>query len=502
MEHETYLGHCSRTLTWLCQFLRDAKPSDLPEQLATKWAQNLLAYWPFEDLGVWLSHSPSHSFSHSFASAFFRGERLKPSSLLELSSEGVLTNALRTGVAVVAEPEESLPVMFEDGAFPVRVLLVPLRGVSRVKLGVVVATFNPETIPGGEFGALEFLKAAVMILGTLLEKFAEQNLRLESLKAQLKSLSGLLCNRNAAMEPFLPDSCIVQKLASSGLPVLIVGESGTGKTTLARRLHELSQRKDGPFIVVDVESLPPEDVEEELFGSEGDPLRYGKLELVRGGTLVLEGLGALPLGVQSKLVDFLENKRFAKKDGRDVLDADVRIVGTAEHDLEQDLKEGRIRPELYYRLSAAKLHLSPLREKKSEVGRLVEGIVQSLSERYGQEKRPSRELLACVARYPWPGNLRQLHAVLEYAFVMADEVVEVGHLPVEIQEASQGKKRGRREQVFMGARRVEDKDFGEINRVLARNRWVLSKAARELGITRRQLEYRVKKFNLWPKEEG
>jgi len=98
--------------------------------------------------------------------------------------------------------------------------------------------------------------------------------------------------------------------------------------------------------------------------------------------------------------------------------------------------------------------------------------------------------------------LRQLHAVLEYAFVMADEVVDLGHLPVEIQEAFQGKKRGSRKQVLMGAGRVKDEDFGEINRALARNRWVLSKAARELGITRRQLEYRVKKFNLWPKEES
>lgn len=498
MEREAYLGHCNRTLTWLCQFLRDVNPSDLPERLATKWAQNLLAYWPFEDLGIWLSYSSSHS----FASAFFHGERLKPASRLELSSEGILANALRTGVAVVAEPEESLPLMFKDGDAPIRVLLMPIRGASRVKLGVVVATFSPETIPGGEFGALEFLKAAVVILGTLLEKFAEQNLRLESLKVQLKSLGGMLCNRNATLEPFLPDSCIVQKLASSGLPVLIVGESGTGKTTLARRLHELSQRKDEPFLVLDVENLPPEDVEEELFGSEGDPLRYGKLELACGGTLVLEGVGALPLGVQAKLVDLLEHKRFAKKDGQDVLDADVRIVGTAEHDLEQDLKEGRIRPELYYRLNAAKLHLLPLRERKSEAGRLVEGIVQSLSERYGQKKRPSKALLAFVARYPWPGNLRQLHAVLEYAFVMADEVVDLGHLPVEIQEAFQGKKRGSRKQVLMGAGRVKDEDFGEINRALARNRWVLSKAARELGITRRQLEYRVKKFNLWPKEES
>jgi len=498
MEHEAYLGHCNRTLTWLCQFLRDAQPSDLHERLATKWAQNLLAYWPFEDLGIWLSYSSSHS----FASVFFQGERLKPFSRLELPSEGRLTNAIRTGVAVVAEPEESLPILFEKGGAPVRVLLVPLRGARRVRLGVVVATFNPETIPGGELGALEFFKGAVLVLGVLLEKFAEQNLYLESLKVQLKSLGGMLCNRNATIEPFLPDPSIVQKLAASDLPAFIVGESGTGKTTLARRLHELSQRKDGPFLVVDVESLPSEEIEEELFGSEGDPLRYGKLELACGGTLVLEGVGAIPLGVQAKLVDLLEYKRFVKKDGQDALDADVRIMGTSECDLEQDLKEGRIRPELYYRLSAVKLQLLPLRERKSEVGRLVEGIVQSLSERYGQEKRPSKELLVFAARYPWPGNLRQLHAGLEYAFVMADETVEFEHLPVAIQEAFQGRKRGRREHVLMGAGRVKDEDCGEINRALARNRWVLSKAARELGITRRQLEYRVKKFNLWPKEES
>lgn len=499
MEHEAFLkGHCNRTLTWLCQFLRDAQASDSPERLATKWAQNLLAYWPFEDLGIWLSRSPSHSFS----SAFFHGERLKHSSQLELPSEGMLTNALRSGVAVVSGPDEPLPILFEKLGASIRVLLVPLQGASKARLGVVVATFNPETIPGGELGALEFFRGAVVVLGVLLEKFAEQNLRLESLRVQLESLGGILSHHNAAMEPFLPDPSIVQKLAASDLPVLIVGESGTGKTTLARTVHELSRRNKDPFLVFDVESRRSEEIEEELFGSEEDPLRYGKLELADGGTLVLEGIGAIPMSVQAKLVSLLEHKRFVKKGGQEAVEVNVRIVGVSDHDLGQNLKEGRIRPELYYRLNAAKLQLFPLRERKNELGRLVEGIVQSLSERYGQEKRPSKKLLAFAARYPWPGNLRQLHAVLEYAFVMADETVDFEHLPAEIQEVSPRRKRGRPEQVLVGTGRAEEKDFGELNSALIRNRWVLSKAARELGMTRRQLEYRVKKFNLWPKEDG
>lgn len=496
------MGHCNRTLAWLCQFLHDVHPFDSPERMAKKWGFNLLAHWPFEDLGVWLHGSSPRS----LVSVFSRGDYFNSETRLEVPAEGALASLVQAGGGVFTNPEESFPVVAKKGHdAALKILLVPIRGTSRVKLGIVAAVFKPEGIPGGEFGAFEFLKASTSVLGVLLEKYSMQKLQFDMLKCQLSSLDQIVKKNHKGLRPLLSDTCLERRLAVSDLPILIFGESGSGKTTQARRLHEMSPRKDGPFIVLDLEALPQNEIDPEIFGAEGETQdrllnpKYGKLELANGGTLVLEGVSALPLGVQAKLLTFLEQNRFERSGGQDILEADVRILVTSEVPLEQELESGRLRRDLFYKLNTTKLHLPPLRERRSEIRGFVEAIIKDLSDKYGHPKKATKELLSWATRYSWPGNFRQLDSVLEYAFVMADDFIGLEHLPPDIQESLGFKKASRR-----GRALLSEKDLGgdldQIQRVLSRNRWILSKAARELGMTRRQLEYRVKKFNLWPQE--
>jgi two-component system response regulator GlrR len=210
----------------------------------------------------------------------------------------------------------------------------------------------------------------------------------------------------------------LEKLAAGEQPVLLLGESGTGKSLVAEAIHTASPRARGPFVAVDCGSLPPSLVEVTLFGQEkGAP---GKLEAARGGTLFLDDIGELSPDLQQKLLRVLEKGVSRRVGSLEPLPVDVRIVAATSRDLRQEVNRSTFRADLFYRLSGATATLPPLRERREDIAALVASFWSELA---GRNAGPPAHVLGALARQEWPGNLRQLRTAVERA-VAAEGVVE------------------------------------------------------------------------------
>jgi DNA-binding NtrC family response regulator len=216
----------------------------------------------------------------------------------------------------------------------------------------------------------------------------------------------------------------VERAAASEAPVLLLGESGSGRSTLARALHQASRRAAGPLVEVDVASLPSSLFESEIFGyragafTGADRAIEGRVARAAGGTLVLDQIEELPLAVQGKLLRLLSERRYAPLGGPEV-DADVRFVATASEDLPLRVARGAFRQDLFYRLEVLAFRLPPLRERQADLPAIAAHLLADLGERFG---RPGLTLApsarAWFHDYPWPGNLRELRNLLERCLVM------------------------------------------------------------------------------------
>ena len=247
-----------------------------------------------------------------------------------------------------------------------------------------------------------------------------------------------LVGRSAAFNTALE---AVQRVARSPLPVLLQGESGTGKELFARAVHEASDRRDGPFVVVDCSGLPETLFESELFGHEKGAFtgaqhrKPGLVETAAGGTLFLDEIGDVPLGMQVKLLRLIESGTFRRVGATDTQQADFRLVAATHQPLQQMVADGRFRQDLYYRIAAFPIHLPPLRERPGDIPLLVESFLQ----RGGPSAPQVVVQPAAMARlqaHAWPGNIRELRNVLERARLFADDgVVRPEHLPEWLQAA-------------------------------------------------------------------
>ncbi len=234
---------------------------------------------------------------------------------------------------------------------------------------------------------------------------------------------------------------MLRTVAPKEVAVSFVGESGTGKEVMARRLHDLSARRSGPFIPINCAAVPDALFESELFGHEkgaftGATERIrGKIEPAHGGTLFLDEIGDMPLAVQGKLLRFLENQKFTRVGGSEKISVDVRLVCATLRPLEDDVQASRFRGDLYYRIQGIKLEVPPLRERQADLPHLIRHFLAQLAAKHGT--RPvqlSRAVLAAFRRYAWPGNIRELRNVLERVAVLrAGQRVRVADLPRALQ---------------------------------------------------------------------
>jgi len=230
---------------------------------------------------------------------------------------------------------------------------------------------------------------------------------------------------------------MLRAIAPKQVAISLVGESGTGKEVLARRIHDLSARHSGPFIPINCAAVPEALFESELFGHEkgsftGATERMrGKIEPAHGGTLFLDEIGDMPLGVQGKLLRFLENQKFMRVGGSEKISVDVRIVCATLRPLEEEVKAGRFRGDLYYRIQGIQLQVPPLRARQADLAPLIQQLLAQLSSRHGSEPvKLTRAALAQLRSYPWPGNIRELRNVLELVAVLrAGKRARVEDLP-------------------------------------------------------------------------
>jgi len=213
---------------------------------------------------------------------------------------------------------------------------------------------------------------------------------------------------------------ILQTVAPKDVTVTLIGESGTGKEILARRTHELSKRRAGPFIPINCAAIPDALFESELFGHEkgaftgASERSIGKVEAAEGGTLFLDEIGELPLLLQAKLLRFLESRRYMRVGGAKKMQADVRLVFATLRPLEQEVREGRFRADLYYRIQGVTLNVPSLRERRADIAPLIAQFAAQLSSRHGVERpRLTRQARAAMLQYDWPGNVRELRNVVE-----------------------------------------------------------------------------------------
>ena len=294
---------------------------------------------------------------------------------------------------------------------------------------------------------------------------------------------------------------LAAKVAASASTILITGESGTGKDLLARHIHERGVRRDAPFLKIDCASLPPELVESELFGHERGAFtgaverKLGRFEMGRGGTIVLDEVAALAIPVQAKLLRVLEEKTFERLGGTDTLRIEGRLLALTNTDIERAVSEGRFREDLYFRLNVVTLVVPPLRERRGDIPALAAHFLKRLGQVHG---RPNASLSApaCVVleNYNWPGNVRELKNVIERALTFAkQDTLGPEDLPDAVRA---GGAAGGTQRLGHGLRSLADLERETIAATLEATHCKIGRAAEILGISRKTLLEKRKKYGL------
>lgn len=330
------------------------------------------------------------------------------------------------------------------------------------------------------------------------EAFLEEN---ENLKQQLKgkySVENIIGQSDRMQEVFEA----IHRVAPSKANVLLRGESGTGKELVAKAIHYMSPRAKGPFIKFNCASIPEGLLESELFGHEkgaftgATAMRKGRFELANGGTIFLDEIGDLPLTLQPKILRVLQEKEFERVGGEKTIKVDVRLIAATSRNLEELVSGGKFREDLYYRLNVVPLFLPSLRERKEDIPILAEHFLKKYNDENQKSVRITPEVLNIFLKYDWPGNVRELENTIERLVVMAaSKTITPSDLPLNIMEQSI-KSRCTVQINDALPSTIEDIEKTKILDALHKTGWVQAKAARLLGITPRQIGYKIKKYNI------
>ncbi len=356
------------------------------------------------------------------------------------------------------------------------------------------------------------------------ESIADQLLELQTQVGQLRSEIGqherLPADMAGNAPAFRAAYELLRQAARSRIPVLLLGETGVGKELFARALHEMGPRSARPFVAVNCAAIPPELVESELFGVEKGAYtgalvtRPGRFERADAGTLFLDEIGDLPLPAQSKLLRALQEGEIERVGDHRTRRVDVRIVAATNCQLQQAVKEGRFRSDLYYRLNAYQIDIPPLRERKEDIPLLAKRFLAKHCAIHGKKLRGfTDKAKRALLTYPWPGNIRELQNMVERGVILAPggtriEVHQLfptcsGEQPrefsldvhggLEVQHWEPG--RSLCEAVFNGVMTLDQVEAMLLETAVDKSRGNLSSAARMLGLTRPQLAYRLKRLH-------
>ncbi len=317
---------------------------------------------------------------------------------------------------------------------------------------------------------------------------------------------------------------LIKDIAITDIPVLIIGESGTGKTLIAKAIHKISNRSSYPFVTVSCVNIPAELLESELFGYEKGAFtgayqsKPGRLEFANKGTLFLDEIGDMPLSIQSKLLRVLQNKEFTRLGANKDIKVNVRFISATNKDLDELISEGKFREDLYFRINVVKVKIPPLRERQDEILDLIKYFQTRFCEEYSRKEREiSSYCIDLMKRYHWPGNIRELENAVKRLVVLGEDSVvkelekflakdkENGFDPlaeeVEIEEFIEndrdccaGKESYDLKKIGKKASMMAEKRI--IIKVLNEERWNKKRAAKRLNISYKALLYKIKEFHI------
>jgi DNA-binding NtrC family response regulator len=334
------------------------------------------------------------------------------------------------------------------------------------------------------------------ILAKAVEQKSLKN-EIARLKGQLESTYGFssIIGKSPGMENVFR---MVEAIKDSSINVLITGETGTGKDLLANAIHYTSRRHFRPFVAVNCAAVPRELLESEFFGHEKGAFtgavtkRIGKFEEAHTGTLFLDEIGELELSLQAKILRAIQEKEIERVGSNKKIKVDVRLIASTNRDLSEDLKGGRFRTDLYYRLNVVQIKLPPLRERKSDIPLLVTHFIDKFAQRENKHiSSVSPEVMNLFLNYYWPGNLRELENVIERAVVLArSEVISLQNIPSDLKK---GARKGNIN--ASGLKPLKELQKETILQALEAFNGNKSKAAKALGITRKALYNHLRRID-------
>ncbi len=382
-----------------------------------------------------------------------------------------------------------------------------------------ISNFHTDTLIAAPMKVGDEVIGVVEVLNRTSGRFSENDLELLKLFANLAAIAArnaqtherlnqqhqYLCHQVLRSDLIIGDSKAIRdvrglcdRVARTDASVLLLGETGTGKELFAKYIHNQSPRADNAFVVVHCAAFAETLLESEIFGHEKGAFtgavsqQIGRFELADGGTVFLDEIGEISQSTQVKLLRVLQEHSFERVGGSSTIQCDVRVIAATHRNLKEEISKGRFREDLFYRLNVFPVILPPLRNRSEDVPHLAEFFSARAAERTGM-KPPTISAVASamLARYAWPGNIRELQNIMERAVLMCNgQSIEVSDLPVEVVGGGSIPGDGENTGTLWGFERAI------IVKALAENGWNQSKAARTLGISRDNLRYRVKKYGI------
>ncbi len=427
--------------------------------------------------------------------------------------EGITGKVAEKGELIII-PDISKEPAFLDrtrarGSAKVAFICVPIKHEGEV-IGTLSIDYKPDP---------EFLKPLSELLQTVANILADA---VATFRSELEEREMLIEEnirlRHELGDQFRPGNIIgncgnmrsvyqlIAQVADSPATVLVRGESGTGKELVARAIHYASSRKDSSFLAVNCAALPENLIESELFGHEKGAFtgavkpRKGRFELADGGTLFLDEIGDISLPVQIKLLRVLQEQCFERVGGHNSVKVNVRILAATSRNLEEDIRKGSFREDLYYRLNVFPISLPPLRKRKSDIVLLADFFLEKYNKVYNRKvRRITTPAINMMMSYHWPGNVRELENCIERALLTTtNDVISAYNLPPSLQTAQQSGTDFVPEENADFATMVASFEREIIVDSLKKTRGNIAAAARNLNTTQRIIHYKTEKYNINP----
>jgi len=386
----------------------------------------------------------------------------------------------------------------------------------RDDLGVIMLTAVNDIktiIKAVKLGALDYIvkpfkheEIKLVVQKALQYKNLKREVNFLRLEYKNRSVNQIIYGQSKLMEDVIG---IISRISRVNSTVLIRGESGTGKELVARAIHFDSERRNNPFVVVSCPNLTGELLENELFGHEKGAFtgayerKLGKFEIAEGGTLFLDEISEISLALQAKLLRVLQEREFSRLGGNSLIKTDVRIIAATNKDLEEKVKEGKFREDLYYRINVVPVYLPPVRERKEDIPILVEHFYNVFrKECNAMSQFISQEAMRLLREYDWPGNVREIKNVMERTVALHgnEPILLPSHLPVEMSGISSAlnnvKPKSQTKTKLSLDEAVQQLEKQLIKQALRECNGIKSRVAKQLGTTRSIIQYKIKKYGI------